>query len=312
MTTPPGTLPRRDACKSLAGATVAACLPAGHLTAQKKGFRLRYIVASCMYGKAELDNIVPEVPKTKAEHLDVWPARHGNQREQVEAMGHERFVAMLRGHAVKLGILTRYDLGPYRLRRELQVARKLGASLVVCGSQGPKNLSGTELKTAVRAFAEKMKPHIAVAEELGVTIGIENHGGALINTPDSQLWFAESARSKHIGIALAPYHLPQDQKRIARLVAELGPRLVHFYAWQHGKGCFKKLPKDEELLQLPGRGPLDFTPILASLKKNEYQGWTEVFMHPVPRGIPILEPISRVTAEINRSREYLEDRLRKL
>jgi hypothetical protein len=29
------------------------------------------------------------------------------------------------------------------------------------------------------------------------------------------------------------------------------------------------------------------------------------FMHPVPRGIPILETASAVTAEINRSRDYL-------
>jgi hypothetical protein len=32
-------------------------------------------------------------------------------------------------------------------------------------------------------------------------------------------------------------------------------------------------------------------------------------MHPVPRGIPILETTADVTREINRSRAYLEDRL---
>jgi hypothetical protein len=37
-----------------------------------------------------------------------------------------------------------------------------------------------------------------------------------------------------------------------------------------------------------------------------YQGWTEIFMHPVPRGIPILPTAAEVTAEINRSRAYLE------
>jgi hypothetical protein len=37
----------------------------------------------------------------------------------------------------------------------------------------------------------------------------------------------------------------------------------------------------------------------------KYSGWTEIFMHPVPRGIPILETASAVTAEINRSRDYL-------
>ncbi len=59
------------------------------------------------------------------------------------------------------------------------------------------------------------------------------------------------------------------------------------------------------VLQLPGRGPLDFCPILAALRRINYQGWTEIFMHPVPRGVPIMEPTEAVTAEINRSRAYL-------
>ena len=78
-----------------------------------------------------------------------------------------------------------------------------------------------------------------------------------------------------------------------------------FYAWQHGMGCSKKLPKEQELLQMPGRGELDFAPLLSALASVDYQGWTEIFMHPVPRGIPILETTAEVTAEINRSRAYL-------
>ncbi len=52
-------------------------------------------------------------------------------------------------------------------------------------------------------------------------------------------------------------------------------------------------------------GDLDFGPLLSALKQMKYSGWTEIFMHPVPRGIPILETASAVTAEINRSRDYL-------
>jgi sugar phosphate isomerase/epimerase len=35
-------------------------------------------------------------------------------------------------------------------------------------------------------------------------------------------------------------------------------------------------------MQLPGRGEMDFVPIVAALKKINYSGWTEVFMHPIP------------------------------
>ena len=79
-----------------------------------------------------------------------------------------------------------------------------------------------------------------------------------------------------------------------------------FYAWQHGHGCMEKLPKEEELLQMPGRGELDFAPLVSALKRAEFAGWTSIFMHPVPRGIPILETTEAVTEEINRARAHMD------
>ncbi len=265
-----------------------------------------------MYGRMKLSEILPEVRRAGAEYIDIWPEGHANQREQIEEMGNQQFAAMLKQHRIKLGILTRYDLGPFNLKNEIRVAKKLGGSMVICGSSGPGNLKGGALKAAVRKFLEKMKPHVAVAERIGITIGIENHGNSLIQSPDSMRWFAEFADSRHIGIALAPYHLPQAPALIARLIADLNKSLVHFYAWQYGMGCHKKLPKEQELLQMPGRGKLDFAPIISALKKINYSGWTEIFMHPVPRGIPIRQTATQVTAEINRSRLYLEACLTKV
>jgi hypothetical protein len=99
--------------------------------------------------------------------------------------------------------------------------------------------------------------------------------------------------------------LPQNEKLLADLIRALGNSIKMFYAWQHGMGCMEKLPKEKELLQMPGRGPLDFTPLLGALKAIRYTGFTEIFMHPFPRGIPILETTSAVTGEINRARRYL-------
>ena len=62
---------------------------------------------------------------------------------------------------------------------------------------------------------------------------------------------------------------------------------------------------------MPGRGKLDFTLILRSLKAIDYTGYTAIFMHPVPRGIPILPTATETTKEINRSRKYLEMSLTK-
>lgn len=273
----------------------------------EKPFELNYILASCMYGTTPLAEIVPEVKKSGSEHIDIWPRVHGNQREQVESMGNDAFAVLLATHGVGLGISTRFDLGPFGLEEEMAFVREFGASLIVTGSKGPKGLVGEELRAAVADFAEGLKPHIAAAEKHDITISIENHGSALIETPDSMKWLIEFTDSPHLGIALAPYHLPDDAQLVAKLIADLGQGLALFYAWQHGMGCHEKLPKEQELLQLPGRGSLDFAPILAALKKINYSGWTEIFMHPVPRGIPILDSTVDVTDEINRARHYLDE-----
>ena len=92
---------------------------------------------------------------------------------------------------------------------------------------------------------------------------------------------------------------------IASLIRDLGDRMVMFYAWQHGKGS-GKLAKQDELLQMPGRGPLDFRPIVKTLKQTGYRGFVSIFMHPYPRGIPILPTAGKVSEEINRARRHLE------
>lgn len=273
-------------------------------------FRFRFLVGSSMYGELPLRDILPDVPKTGAKAIDVWPRKHGNQREQIEEMGHEAFAALLTQHGVTLGCSTRYDLGPFKLQDEMRFLAKLGGDTIVTGGDGPKEAKGAELKEAVRSFCEKLKPHLAVAEETGINLAIENHGNNLIDSADSLRWLAELSPSPRLGIALAPYHLENlglDAPQLAALIRELGPKMQVFYAWQYGMGCMKPMPKSEELMQMPGRGELDFSLLVKALQETRYAGYTEIFMHPTPRGIPILETAGQVTAEINRSRAYLEN-----
>ena len=306
-------LDRRQMCRLLAAGPAALALGAGRrAVAESKPLALRYVLASSMYGTLKLEDIVPEVRKAGADSIDLWPRRHADQREQMDAMGHEKFAQLLAEHNVSLGMITRYDLGPFGLQDEMRVLQKFGGRLVISGSHGPRDVEGEEAKQAVKQFIDQMKPHVEVAEELGVTIGIENHASALLSTLDSLRYFAEFTPSPNLGVALAPYHLPQDVGVLAGLMEDLGPALAHFYAWQHGQGCMEKLLKAQELEQMPGRGSLDFKPLLAALEKINYQGWTEIFMHPVPRGIPIMDTLDEVTAEINLARRYLEGCLRQV
>jgi sugar phosphate isomerase/epimerase len=272
-------------------------------------FALRYVVASSMYGKLDLPEILPEVHRCGASHIDLWPAPHGRQREQLDDLGEAAFEELLQQHDVQLSCLTQYPLGPFGLADELQLARRLRCPMIVTGGKGPAGLSGPDLKSAISRFVEQLRPHLAVAEECGVTIAIENHSSGLLESPDALRWLHELAPASGPGIAFAPYHLPQDAGLLAGLIRDLGNRIRMFYAWQHGDGCMKPLPKEREFLQLPGRGPLDFRPLLAALADVQYSGWTEIFMHPFPRGIPIQPTAAGVTAEISQARKYLDDML---
>jgi sugar phosphate isomerase/epimerase len=299
------TISRRNFCVAATASLTSGLLLRTSRGEEPKEFKLKYILGSCMYGYGKVEDILPEVGKTGATAIDIWPKVHGNQREQLDAMGEDRFHALLKEHDVALGCITQYKLGPFGLRDEMRLAQRLGCQTIVTGGKGPKSLKGDELKAGVKGFIEKLKPHLAVAEEAGVAIAIENHGNNLIESPDSLKWLAELRPSKHLAIAFAPYHLPQDAEMLAKLIKALGDSIAVFYAWQHGMGCMKKLPKEQELLQMPGRGDLDFAPLIEALADINYQGWTEIFMHPVPRGVPILETTDAVTAEINRARDYL-------
>lgn len=293
---------RRDFLAS-AAATSGALLAGA---ADTSGFKLNYMLGSCLYGCMDLATIVPEVAKAGAAALDIWPKVHGNQREQLDEMGEAAFADLLKKHRVQLGCITQYKLGPFKLQDELRLAARLGCRTMVTGGEGPKGLTGEALKAAVKAFVEKLKPALDIAAETGVTVAIENHGKNLIESSDALKWLVEFRPSKHLGVALAPYHLEQDPKMLAELIRALGEGVAVFYAWQHGDGCMQVMPPEQELLQMPGRGPLDFAPLLAALRDIRYAGWTEIFMHHTPRGAPMLETADAITTEINRSRVYLE------
>lgn len=297
---------RRQFTTSLIQAGMAASLVHSQAVAETEpAWQPRYLLGSCLYGYTALPEIIPEVAKTGATAIDIWPMVHGNQREQLDELGEGKFAALLQQHAVKLGCITQYKLGPFGIQDEMRLAQRFGCATIVTGAVGPKALKGSELKQAIIKFIEQMKPHVAVAEETGVTIVIENHANNLIESPDALRWLAELRPSEHLAIGLAPYHLPQDPTLLSSLIRELGDSLGVFYAWQHGEGSMGKMPKEKELMQLPGRGSLDFKPLFETLRDIRYAGWVEIFMHPFPRGLAILETTGQVTSEINHARDYI-------
>ena len=144
---PDNSLPigRRDLLA--ASAVTAATLATPSLALGAPKLNPKYILGSCMYGYTAVDEIVPEVAKIGASALDIWPKVHGNQREQLDEMGEEKFAALLKKHDVTLGCITQYKLGPFGLQKEMQLAHRLGCKMIVCGGSGPKNLKDDKTTT---------------------------------------------------------------------------------------------------------------------------------------------------------------------
>lgn len=314
-------LSRKTFNKRLVETTLAtASLTAiDHQLLAHEKYKFNYILCSAMYGTMKLEEVLPEVHKTGSNGIDLWPLVHANHREQAEKMGKEAFKALLLKNKVKVTGMACYKLGPFGLQNEMKYAREISGpgTTFVCASRGPKKLKpGKELKNAVRDFCEKLKPHVEVAEELGMKIAIENHSGSMIHTKESILWFHEmSDYSDSLGIAYAPHHLEKanlNANEMGQLIIDLDSTVKYFYAQQYGKGSSTKMPKQDELLQMPGRGALDFEPLVAGLKDIHYSGPVGIFIHPYPRGLPILETVSEITAEINRSKKYLDQCIEKV
>ena len=301
-------LTRRDALRRLTAGATFACFPVLPIRAETESARwkLRYALASSLFGVEPLEEILAVTKATGAEAIDLWPRIHGSQREQVEEMGTEKFAGLLEKYDVRLGLTTRFDLGPFGLTEEIKFVSGFGAKVIVTGPRGQKGQTGDNLKKAIAAFHEQLKPHVENAEKHGIVIAMENHSNMLLDSPDAVRWFVDGIKSKSLGIAFAPYHLPQDTALLAELIRHCGTKLTLFYAWQYGKGCMVAQPKEDELQQLPGRGPLDFKPLLVALSEIKFDGYTEIFMHPFPRGIPVLENVQQSSVEIRKAKDYLD------
>ena len=54
----------------------------------------------------------------------------------------------------------------------------------------------------------------------------------------------------------------------------------------------------------------DAVPVVKALRDIRFAGFASIFMHPTPRGVPILPTAGEITAAVNQSREYVERCLR--
>ena len=155
-----------------------------------------------------------------------------------------------------------------------------------CGAVPDRVLRRSSARMA--EFLESLKPELELAERYQSRLAIENHGQSLLDSLDSLKAFVDLNRSPRLGVALAPYHVQALGESVEQAIAACGSQLFYFYAWQHGSGTD----------QLPGLGPTDFTPWLATFAQIDYRGYVNPFMHGE------LSP-DEMSALLARSRDYL-------
>ena len=302
---------RRDACKLLGSAALA---PGLLKAADATGFHPRYVLASALFGDMPVETVLAEVKMAGCESVDIWRKIHATQREQIQEMGDEAFQSLLKKYEVPLAVSTCYPLGAFGQDDEMRWVKKNGGTMTVAGtgSMGEKNPQGAEAKRQVQAFFEKLKPHYELAGELGITMALENHADSMLSHPDSIRYFIELNPSKQVGIAFAPHHLHDHLAEIPKLIREIGNGQMPFiYFQEHHPSSKKTMAKEEELKQLPGLGALDYVPILAAMRDIKFSGLAEIFMHPTPRGVPVLPTAAEITGVLNKSRVYLDDCLKR-
>ncbi len=128
---------RRQFCATasaaVAGIAFRSSRPAYSAPISSDDFRLNYILAAPLYGTTPLADVLPEVHKTGAAAIDIWSMPHGNHREQIDRLGLDQVEILFEKYRVRLGAITRYDLGPYRICEELPLLERLGGKLLICG-----------------------------------------------------------------------------------------------------------------------------------------------------------------------------------
>ncbi|MBN2137207.1 MAG: sugar phosphate isomerase/epimerase [Sedimentisphaerales bacterium] len=258
----------------------------------EKKWSMRLSTSSIHFMQLPIEQACERIAKLGFEAVDIWSAHEGcpHLDDVLERLGPEGLKQLLAKHKLKLFAFSVYSGG---YRRYADLLGKAGGGVAVRGSTGA--VKPGELTARTRQFIESLKPLVELAEQNNSYLAIENHGDALLNTPDSFKAFVDNNKSKRLGIALAPYHLQAIKASVPDVIRIAGKQLFFFYAWQHQPG-------DK---QLPGVGPTDMSPWIEALARVRYRGCVNPFMHGHRQA-------DLMAANLATSRDYLKDCYSKL
>lgn len=275
---------RRSFVKTI-GLGVMAGFTAPSLFAAKPDWKMKLATSSIQFKQLALEQACSQISKLGFEAIDIWDKFDGCPHlEEAAKLGGAGLKELLGKYNLRLSAFTVYKTS-YESYAELLGAA--GGGVAVRSSEFGK-FKPEEIIPLMKKFMEKLKPLVELAEKHNGYIAIENHGDALLSTPDSFKTFIELINSPRLGIALAPYHLQAIKASVPDVIRTCGKKLFFFYAWQNA-GKFN---------QLPGHGPADFKPWIEALAEIGYERYVNPFMH----GHPETEELVKA---LGKSRDYL-------
>lgn len=289
-----GLLDRRQFLRGTAAVLALSGLSGRAIAEPVPPWRMRLAFTSVMLAGLPIEEVCERAAKLGFEAIDIWCPfdKCTHLADVVARLGPDGLKELLARHKLALASFTTYrtKMEAVGFPAYADFIGRFGGGVVVRESQYIQIKPG-ELTTAMRRFFEELKPQIEKAAETKVRLAIENHGDALLNTPDSFKAFVDlNPAPQHVGLGIAPYHLQDIKASVEEVIRTAGSQLLFFYAWQSAAG----------MSQLPGHGPADFTPWLKVLAEVNYQGFVNPFMH----GHPTPEDLS---TGIGKACDYLKE-----
>jgi len=280
---------RRRFLSQCAAGAAAAALSLGfdaRGSAAEGCWKMRLSASTIGFSSLPIEEACRRIARLGFEAVDIWSAHAGcpHLDDVLARLGPDGLRQVLADNGLKLYAFSVY-VGGYRKYAEL-LARS-GGGVAVRGSSGA--VDPKELASRMKAFLEGLKADADLAGENDSYLAIENHGGALLSSPDSFKAFVDLNTHPRLGIALAPYHLQAAGISVEEAIAVAGKQLLFFYAWQHAAGTG----------QFPGIGPTDCTGWISALAKADYPWYVNPFMHHEP------EP-DQMSDVLGKSRDYLK------
>ena len=260
--------------------------------AASEKWRMRLSTSSIHFMELPIEQACERIARLGFEAIDIWSAHEGcpHLDDVAKRLGPDGLKKLLAKHQLKLFAFSVYRGG---YARYAELLGKVGGGVAIRGST--KACKPEELTIRMREFIDSLKPLAELAEEHNSYLAIENHGNALLCSPDSLKAFVDVNTSPRLGIALAPYHIQTLKASVPEAIRICGKQLFFFYAWQHYTGTE----------QLPGIGPTDMTPWMQALADVRYRGYVNPFMHGHLESDVMEDSLAR-------SRDYLKDCYKKL